>query len=264
VADLPDPVTEWALYQTLVGAWPLSAERALGYLEKAVREAKVHTSWDQPNPIYEAAVAHFATSVLRSRRFVAELEEVVASVVRAGRSNSLALKLLTLTAPGVPDLYQGTELWDLSLVDPDNRRTVDYEIRAALLEQTRSSDLAGVWAEGDELGLTKLALVERALGLRARKSSCFETGKRGAFEPLPAGGPAADHAVAFSRGGKVVVVVTRWSLALERAGGWGRTDLALPEGNWADVLSGRKWSGKVPLRRLLSALPVALLEKVGD
>ena len=216
VADLPDPATEWMFYQTLVGAWPISAERGLEFLEKAVREAKVHTTWDQPSPIYEGAVNHFAHGVMRSRRFISELEDFVEIVRRPGRSNSLALKLLTLTAPGVPDLYQGTELWDLALVDPDNRRPVDYETREALLGEVGAVDLPGVWATGDERGLTKLALVRRALSLRARHPSSFGEGRSGAYKPLPASGLASDHVVAFSRGRNVMTVVTRWPLLLER------------------------------------------------
>ncbi len=262
VADLPDPATEWMFYQTLVGAWPISAERALEFLEKAVREAKVHTTWDQPSPIYEGAVNHFAHGVMRSRRFISELEDFVEIVRRPGRSNSLALKLLTLTAPGVPDLYQGTELWDLALVDPDNRRPVDYETREALLGEVGAVDLPGVWATGDERGLTKLALVRRALSLRARHPSSFGEGRSGAYKPLPASGLASDHVVAFSRGRNVMTVVTRWPLLLERGGGWGRTALALPAGEWYDVFAARRWRGKVAVGELLSGLPVALLEKV--
>ena len=144
VADLPDPATEWMFYQTLVGAWPISPNACLAFLEKAMREAKLNTSWDQPNPIYEGAVNHFANGVMRSRRFIPELKELVGRVRRPGRSNSLALKLLTLTAPGVPDLYQGSELWDLSLVDPDNRRPVDYETREALLGEIGAADLPSI------------------------------------------------------------------------------------------------------------------------
>ncbi|HXW82432.1 MAG TPA: malto-oligosyltrehalose synthase [Acidimicrobiales bacterium] len=262
VADLPDPATEWMFYQTLVGAWPITPQRVLGFLEKAVREAKLHTSWDQNNSIYEGALNHFATTVLRSRRFVAELDAFVQRARRYGQSNSLALKLLTLTAPGVPDLYQGSELWDLSLVDPDNRRPVDYETRAELLNKASSLDLSQLWAEGDEQGLTKLALVHRALNLRARRQASFGEGSKGVYRPIFATGTASEHVVAFSRGGNVITVVTRWPLALEQAGGWGRTSVALPRGQWADVLSGGRWQGGVLVNELLSGLPVALLEKV--
>jgi (1->4)-alpha-D-glucan 1-alpha-D-glucosylmutase len=260
VAEMPDPATEWMFYQTLVGAWPITHERALAFLEKAVREAKVHTSWDQHNSIYEGAVMHFGNAVLRSRKFVTEVKEVVDRVTRPGRSNSLALKLLTLTAPGVPDLYQGSELWDLSLVDPDSR-PVDYAVRRGLLREAAEADLASIWAEGDDRGLTKLAVVQRALSLRRRRSASFGEGKRGAYKPLVANGPAADHVVAFSRGGDVVTAVARWPLALQEAGGWGTTSLALPAGRWSDVLSGCTWDGGVALGQLFGALPVALLER---
>lgn len=262
VVDLPDPATEWMFYQTLVGAWPITPARALAFVEKAVREAKVRTSWDQPNAIYDGAIKHFAAAVMRSRRFVARLEELVDVVQGPGRSNSLALKLLTLTAPGVPDLYQGSELWDLSLVDPDNRRPVDYEARAELLAQVGAADLAAVWAAGDERGLTKLAVVHRALDLRARRPQSFGAGRSGAYTPLSATGVASDHLVAFRRGTNVVSVVTRWPLLLQRAGGWGGTTLALPAGDWLDLLSGRAWQGTVRVGDLLAGLPVALLERV--
>jgi (1->4)-alpha-D-glucan 1-alpha-D-glucosylmutase len=176
----------------------------------------------------------------------------------------LALKLLTLTAPGVPDLYQGSELWDLSLVDPDNRRPVDYEARAAMLKDVDVADIGQLWAEGDERGLVKLALVHRALELRRRKRPSFGEGKRGAYGPLPLSGPAADHGVAFSRGTDVVTVVTRWPLALEEEGGWRSTSLSLPPGQWADVLSGRHHRGDVLVRELLATVPVALLEKIRE
>ncbi len=199
---------------------------------------------------------------MRSRRFVSELEAFVEKVRAPGRSNSLALKLLTLTGPGVPDLYQGSELWDLSVVDPDNRRPVDYDARAALLNEAASADLPGVWRAGDEKGLTKLAVVRRALKLRAHRPRSFGEGRSGAYKPLFARGAASEHLVGFSRGTNVVTVVTRWPLVLERAGGWGRTSVALPAGVWLDVLGGGHWRGTVPVGELLSGLPVALLQRV--
>lgn len=263
VADLPDPATEWMLYETLVGAWPIPVERVLRFMEKAVREAKVFTSWAQPEQIYESAVAAFTTAVLRSRKFVAELEAFVRRIEVAGRSNSLALKLLTLCAPGVPDLYQGNELWDLSLVDPDNRRPVDYELRKRLLKEAEVADLAAVWAKDDPDGLSKLTVVQRALALRSRKPASFREGGRGAYRPLGAEGRAAEHAVAFARGANVVCVVTRWPVLLQRAGGWRGTLLPLPPGVWQDVLCGGAWEGRAPVEAVLAGLPVALLERRG-
>jgi (1->4)-alpha-D-glucan 1-alpha-D-glucosylmutase len=261
VAGLPDAATEWMLYQTLVGAWPISTGRVLGFAEKAVREAKLYTSWAQPNEIYESALRAWLGGALRSRKFRSELEGFVGRLVGAGRSNSLALKLLTLTAPGIPDLYQGSELWDLSLVDPDNRRPIDYELRARLLLETEHVDLAATWARGDEVGLTKLALIKRALALRASRAASFGEGRHGSYKALPARGPASGHAVAYSRGGNVVVAVTRLPLRLEHSGGWGTTVLPLPEGNWHDVLCGRRYSGEARLAELFAGLPVALLER---
>lgn len=262
VADLPDPATEWMFYQTLVGAWPINEERVLGYLEKANREAKVHTSWDQPNQIYESAVSHFASAAMRSKKFLNQVGEFVARVERPGYSNSLALKLLTLTAPGVPDLYQGSELWDFSLVDPDNRRPVDYQLRSDLLKEATEADLAQVWAPGqDRLGLAKLAVVTRALALRARHPAAFGAGRPGAYRELEATGPAAHHVVGFSRGGRVVTVVIREPLSLEAEGGWRSTTFALPDGRWCNVLGARSWEGRAPVSSLLEGFPVALLER---
>jgi len=133
-----------------------------------------------------------------------------------------------------------------------------------LLKEAVSADLAQVWAEGDDQGLVKLAVVHRALGLRSRRRASFADGGKGAYHPVVAGGPAADHVVAFGRGTDVVTVVTRWPLALERSGGWRATSVALPEGCWSDVLSGGVWSGEVLVGRLLAGLPVALLERTGD
>jgi (1->4)-alpha-D-glucan 1-alpha-D-glucosylmutase len=256
VAELPDPLTEWLLYQTLVGAWPIEAERVLQYVEKAVREAKLHTSWQQPDQIYEGAISHFTSAVLRSRKFRASLGAFAGEVAVPGRSNSLALKLLTLCAPGVPDLYQGSELWDFSLVDPDNRRPVDYELRARFLAEAQEVPLAA-----DAVGLTKLEVVRRALALRAKRPAAFGPGRRGAYQPLVATGPAAEHVVAFGRGGEVACVVTRWQVLLAARGGWRGTVLRLPGGYWRDELSGRSWEGAIDLEGLLEKLPVALLAK---
>src|SRR5690606_3842154 len=131
----PDRNVEYLLYQTLVGAWPIGADRVLPYLEKACREAKEHTSWTQANAAYEESVRRFAEGVLGDAELVADLERFVARLVEPGRSNSLAQELIKLTSPGVPDVYQGTELWDLSLVDPDNRRPVDFALRRRLLAE---------------------------------------------------------------------------------------------------------------------------------
>ena len=255
---LPDAATEWLLLQTLVGAHPLPLDRALAYAEKATREAKVQTSWLDPVAAFDDAVRAYLQGVCADVAFCTVLEEVVAPLVGPGRVNGLAAQLLKLTVPGVPDVYQGTELWDLSLVDPDNRRPVDYERRRALLAELPSLEADAVWARCEE-GLPKLAVTTAALHLRRRAPQVFEPGPAGAYEPLAAVGEAADHALAFCRGGAAVSVVPRLVLGLERAGGWRDTVLPLPEGRWRNLLTGDEVAGDVPLRELLRTIPVALL-----
>jgi (1->4)-alpha-D-glucan 1-alpha-D-glucosylmutase len=255
--EWPDRNTEYLLYQTLVGAWPLEVERALTYMEKAVREAKVHTSWTHTNADYEGAVRGFVTDVLADPEFTADLTAFVASLVQAGRVNALAQTLLKLTAPGVPDLYQGTEVWDLSLVDPDNRRPVDYDLRHRLLNEVNGATPEQMWARVDE-GLPKLWLIRQALALRHRRPELF--GPEGDYQPLLAIGERAAHVVAFARGGRVVTVVPRLVLGLN--GEWGDTTLEVPHGAWRNELTGDDVDGNVPrMADLLARFPVALLTR---
>jgi (1->4)-alpha-D-glucan 1-alpha-D-glucosylmutase len=249
-----DRAAEYLLYQTLVGAHPLSAERARQYMLKAVREAKEHTSWTRPDEHYEAALAGFVDAVFEKGEFGADLDAFTARIVGPGRVNSLALKLLTLTAPGVPDVYQGTELWDLSLVDPDNRRPVDYALRRRLLGELDGLAPAAALARADE-GLPKLLVVQRALRLRRERPALFAAG----YEPVTARGERADHVLAFCRGGGAITVVPRLVLGLQEAGGWGGTELDLPRGAWVDAFSGRRWEGAVSVGSLLHEFPGALL-----
>src|SRR3954451_24718644 len=238
--DFPDRNAEYLLYQTLVGAWPISAGRAAAYMEKAAREAKAFTSWTRQNPEYEEALHAFVTSVLEDRDFVADLEAFVAPLVAPGRINSLAQTLLKTAAPGVPDFYQGSEVWDLSLVDPDNRRPVDYELRRSLLSDLkRGMTPEEVLARMDD-GLPKLWLIHQGLQLRRRSPEAF--GPAGAYEPLRAAGPRAEHVMAFMRGvrgGAVAAVAPRLPLRLQ--GDWqGGTTLKLPPGSWRDELTGEE------------------------
>jgi (1->4)-alpha-D-glucan 1-alpha-D-glucosylmutase len=252
--DMPDRDMEYLLYQTLVGAWPLSVERAVEYMAKASKEAKVHTSWIDPNDAYDDALRELVESVLSDAGFVADLESFVAPLIEPGYVNSLGQTLLKLTAPGVPDIYQGQEVWDFSLVDPDNRRPIDYAVRRDLLRQAGAGDAAQAWAERAS-GSPKLMLINRALALRAERPSVFE----GTYRPLLAEGVAADHVVAFSRDDEVVTVVPR--LTLKLGGRWGDTVIELPAGRWRDVLSGAERSGTTLMSESLGAFPVALLAK---
>jgi len=257
--DPGDPLDrniEYLLYQALVGAWPLSRERAKAYAEKASREAKTHTSWLNPNPGYDEALARFVDRIFDDPEFMQDIEQFVAPLVAPGRVNSLVQLLLKLTAPGVPDIYQGTELWDLSLVDPDNRRPVDYELRRKLL-----SELAGLSAEQamdriDE-GLPKMFVLRRALELRGRRPEAF--GKSGSYHPISASGSKAAHIVAFSRSGAAITLVPRLVLGLQE--GWAETSVHLPPGTWRNVLDGERVDGgSGPADRLFDTFPVALLE----
>ncbi|MFO8149223.1 MAG: malto-oligosyltrehalose synthase [Trueperaceae bacterium] len=253
--ELPDRPTEYLLYQTLVGAWPIDAERVSEFLEKAVREAKLHTSWTAPDEAYERAVVDFARALLGDEAFRADLEAFVADLVHPGRINGLAQTLIKLTAPGVPDVYQGTELWDLSLVDPDNRRPVDFDLRRRLLAELTGLSPEDIVARMDE-GLPKMWLLRQAL--RARRLRPRSFGGDGGYRPLPARGAKADHLLAFARGDDVVVVAPRLVTGL--ADGWQDTVLELPAGAWRDLMTGDAWpAGAVPVAELLGRFPVALL-----
>ncbi|HUP69964.1 MAG TPA: malto-oligosyltrehalose synthase [Acidimicrobiales bacterium] len=256
--QLPDANAEYLLYQTLVGAWPLSLDRALAYMEKASREAKVHTSWTDQVPVYDNALRAFVESVLGDEAFLADVAAFVEPLVGPGRVNSLAQTLVKLTSPGVPDTYQGTELWDLSLVDPDNRRPVDFGLRRALLGQVEQVTAAEAWARADE-GLPKMLVTTRALRLRRRRPESF--GRSGSYEPLASTGSMAENVVAFVRGGAVATVVPRLVLGLAEKGDWGDTAVTLLSGQWRNVLTGRIVAGgEVGVAELMDGFPVALLE----
>jgi (1->4)-alpha-D-glucan 1-alpha-D-glucosylmutase len=255
----PDRTLEYLAYQTLVGAWPLDAERLGQFLLKAAREAKVHTSWINPVAAYEDALAAFVESVMSDVEFTSDLESFLGrtQLVSHGRTTSLAQTALLLTAPGVPDLYQGSELWQLTLVDPDNRRPVDYESRQKLLAEVVGLEAAGALARADE-GVTKLWLIARLLGERLRRPDVF-AGRDHA--PLQATGAKARHALGFVRG-PLLVVVPR--LVAQLGADWGDTELELPRGAWTSVLTGEtRGAGVVRAGELLAAFPVAVLARQG-
>jgi len=256
--DSPDRNTEYLLYQTLIGAWPISIERAQAYMLKAVREAKLRTSWVVNNEGFEEALKRFIEAICAHGPFIAELEQFVEKIKHAGRVNSLAQTLLKHTAPGVPDLYQGAELWDLSLVDPDNRRPVDYALRAELLREIKGMSLAEGAAEAMgrmEDGLPKLWTIHHALRLRREQPESF--GADAAYVPLEVAGAKADHAIAYLRGDSVATVVPRLTAML---GDWEEAIVSLPEGRWSNRLTGATIDGgPVQIEDLLREFPVALL-----
>ncbi|MDQ3763480.1 MAG: malto-oligosyltrehalose synthase [Actinomycetota bacterium] len=248
-ASVPDPALGHLLWQTLVGAWPLPPDRLHAYLNKAMREARTHTTWTDPDEPFETAMHAVADAALDDPALRSAVATVAARIIAPGRSNSLSAVLVQLAMPGVPDTYQGGELWDLSLVDPDNRRPVDFAARADLLARIDHGWLPDV----DDSGAAKLLVVSRALRARRDHPERF-TG----YTPLRATGPAAPHAVAFAHNG-VVAVATRLPVGLATRGGWGETALALPEGSWTDAFTGVSASRSVPLADLLARYPVALL-----
>jgi (1->4)-alpha-D-glucan 1-alpha-D-glucosylmutase len=249
----PDTGTEWFLYQTMIGAWPIDAERLRKYMQKAMREAKAHTSWVANNEAYEAAVAHYIDAALADENFVAELNTFVERILTAGRVNSLAQTLMKYTSPGVPDLYQGSELWDLSLVDPDNRRPVDYELRRKLLCEMKSLDARKVMQRMED-GLPKLWVVHKMLQLRNEHPEWF--GAEAGYTALLASGAGAERLIAYRRGDHVLAIAPRWNqLAKE----WGNTTLEIPQGKWKCRLSDAEIEGgTVRAEDLLREFPVAL------
>jgi (1->4)-alpha-D-glucan 1-alpha-D-glucosylmutase len=239
------------VWQNLVGAWPLSRERAHAYVEKAAREAGTSTTWTDPDEEFEARLHALVDAAYDDEAAAARIHKFVQRIAGFGRSNSLAQKLLQLTMPGVPDVYQGTELWDYSLVDPDNRRPVDYASRRKLLASLDDGHVPAV----DESGAAKLLVVSRVLRARRDHPEWFA-----GYEPVAVTGSAADHVVAFDRGG-AVAVATRLPVGLA-ASGWGDTALQLPNGAWRDLLTGQRFVSDVAgiaADVVLARLPVALL-----
>jgi len=257
----PDRNTEYLLYQTLVGAWPITQDRVVAYIEKATREAKQQTSWTQQNKEFEESLRVFIEKVLESGDFVTQLEKFVESALLAGRINSLAQTLLKFTAPGVPDTYQGSELWDLSLVDPDNRRPVDYELRKEMLaELQRGVDIAEIVRRMDS-GLPKLWVAHKALCVRRDHPEWFVA--ESVYSPILAEGSKSDHLVGYQRGDSVAVLVPRWPLKLR--GNWSSTTVELTPGNWKNILTNEfVIGGRVRVQTLLQRFPVALLTREAE
>jgi len=258
-SEMPDRNFEYHLYQSMVGAWPIEKSRMLAYAEKAAREAKVHTSWTDPVPQYEDAVRKFIAAIYDDHDFVESLNQFVASLIHPGRINSLAQTLVKLTAPGVPDFYQGTELWNLALVDPDNRRPQDFDLRQRMLADLRNATVEQVMKRFDE-GMPKLWLIRNGLALRKRHPEWF--GPQAGIEPLEVRGARRDHVVAFIRGESVVTIVPR--LVAKLANDWSDTEVELPRREWVNHLTGdRIRGGRTKLAELTHRFPVALLGREG-
>lgn len=251
----PDANTEYLYYQTLIGAWPIDIDRMLAYMQKAAREAKQKTSWTHNDERFEEALQNFIRQTFGNTTFMAAVEQFVHEIQRPGRINSLAQTLLKYTAPGVPDLYQGSELWDHRLVDPDNRTPVDYDLRRKLLKEMKTMPVNEI-LERMEDGLPKLWTIQQALAVRRILPQCF--GAEGEYTPLMASGSRSNHVVAFQRGDRVVAVAPR--LAATAGDDWRDTRLRIPEGNWHNVLSDtHAHGGDCRIAELLAQFPIALL-----
>jgi (1->4)-alpha-D-glucan 1-alpha-D-glucosylmutase len=278
--SVPDRNVEYLFYQALFGAWPVDlapsdpaaveslADRMAAYMTKAARERKLETSWSNPNADYEAALERYVRTVLDASRlnpFLAEFHDFAAGLAREGAIAALAQLVLKLTVPGVPDIYQGGELWDLSLVDPDNRRPVDWRMRRALLDEVaamRPTDLSVKWQDGRE----KLFLIRHLLALRGVHPQLFAAGS---YQPVEAEGGQSAHLCAFIRSHQrlsLIVVVPRLVHQLYRGGAaadWGATQIVLPPpgGAWQDVFTGRRIEGhdRVAVADLFADFPVSVL-----
>ena len=279
----PDRNDESLLYQTLLGAWPLGVaapgddfvDRIAAYLLKAIREAQAHSSWLNPNEAYDGAASAFVRGVLSPSNslFLDDFAVLQARVVAAGAINGLTQQLLKLTAPGVPDIYQGTEVWDFSLVDPDNRRPVDYQMRQQLLDRLDDPGLVENWADGR----IKLSVTQRTLAFRRENAGLFA---EGGYLPLTAAGAGAHHLIAFARqlGEREAIIIaprlsdslTAGSVDAPVGGVWSGTRLALPRSlagvQFRDLFTGELFdaseSRDLDLAAVLATFPVALLERI--
>jgi (1->4)-alpha-D-glucan 1-alpha-D-glucosylmutase len=256
----PDYNARYLLFQTLVGAWPIETERLVAYMDKAAKEAKVHTSWADGNPDYDYGLRKFVEATIGDNQFVRELQGFIARqrIVELGRATGLSQQALLLTCPGVPDIYQGTESWDNSLVDPDNRRPVDYDRLSADLAATAGWPAGLMTVEYDRAADDRAKTWLTARLLRHRRDRP-ETYSDGSYERLSVEGEKADHLVAFTRG-RLVVLAGRhlWRLG----GDWGDTTVELPAGRWQAVIGADPdtRAGRHRVGDILGHGPVAVLE----
>ena len=255
----PDRHAEYLLYQTLIGAWPIGEERTWAYMLKACREAKIRTSWHEPNTGYEENIRGFVDGVYQTPEFIASLEAFIQPLILPGRINSLSQTLIKMMVSGVPDFYQGTELWDLSLVDPDNRRPVDFALRSDFVRRCKGLSAAEVVRDWDS-GLPKLWLTARVLKLRRERAADFSD--RSKYQPLVAQGARLGNVLAFRRGENLIAVVPRFTMSVN--GNWGDTRLPLPRGHWRNCFTDDIVQDSVEPAELFNVFPVALLIREGS
>jgi (1->4)-alpha-D-glucan 1-alpha-D-glucosylmutase len=283
----PDANDEYLVYQTLLGAWPGGMQpgeldafcaRVVDYMLKAQKEAKQNTSWTEPNPGYETATRKFIEAVLSrtNEKFLSDFSPIQQRIAWFGRLNSLSQLLLKITSPGVPDFYQGTELWDLNLVDPDNRRPVDFDLRKRLLEKLSKAKESSRWSGDFTNSIAKLEIIVSALRFRHKHRELFESGK---YIPLTVEGPFAEHVCAFARkttADMAIIVAPRlyWTLLKGKAEPplgkiWCETQIVLPHTGRREFRNvftnsivrtqGSNGKSVLILAEVLDSCPVALL-----
>jgi (1->4)-alpha-D-glucan 1-alpha-D-glucosylmutase len=240
----PDDVERYFIFQTLAGAWPIEVERVQEYMEKALREAKRNTNWVEQNQEWEQAVERFVGDLYEHREFLADFEPFVDRLAAAGHRAALGQLVLKLTVPGIPDIYQGDELPFRALVDPDNRRPVDWDWRQAMLRRLMGGS-------PPDAETRKLFITMRLLGMRARHGELFSAG---GYRPLEAGGDVC----AFLRGDDVLVIAA----VRETVNG----TLEAPGGRWRSVLRGEEYdlSGAIELGGFLGRRGIAVFERIGS
>lgn len=251
--NIPDRNTQYFLYQNLVGVWPIAKERFKSFMEKAIREAKVHTNWDRPNILYERRVFNFLDAIFADPKFLSSLETFVAPLIKFGRINSLAQVAIKLTAPGISDFYQGSELWNLDFVDPDNRRAVDFKSHYALFKKMQSLSPDNILDYMNE-GLPKMWLIYKTLNFRKKFPELLDGAD---YSAVILHGEKKQHGIAFLRGGKVFTLVPRFIIALEE--NWKETYVDLPSGKWHNILTDEDFSGgRNMVKDLLRKFPVGI------
>ncbi|OHB55741.1 MAG: malto-oligosyltrehalose synthase [Planctomycetes bacterium GWF2_42_9] len=256
LGNLPEANTEYFLYQTLVGAWPLEESRIKDYMIKAVREEKVHTNWTNIKTKYEESLMYFIKNILKNRKFVQSLESFIRLILKPSQISSLSQTLIKYTAPGVPDLYQGTELWDLNLVDPDNRRPVNYQIRKNIFKEIQTMSAVQALKKLDT-GLAKMFVIYHCL--KTRKKYYKNFGNESSYIPLEITGRKSSHIICFCRGSKVITVAPRLLMSLNSD--WADTTLSLHSGIWVNVFTEKRYESCAKIKSMLREFPLALLVK---
>ncbi len=257
--DVPDPSIEWLAWQTMVGAYPIDADRLIAYLTKAAREAKLRTSWTLPEEGYEHALGVWVRRLSDDEGLQASIAQMIDRLAPGFAANVLGQRVVQVFAPGVPDIYQGCEFVSLRLVDPDNRSPVDFTaLQAALQVALETEPDPNIDVSAAKARLT-------AVSLRLRRDRPDLVGPDVPHTGLEVTGTAAEHCVAFARGTDLIVLASRYVIRLAAAGGWGDTAVPVPAGSWRDVVTGREFvsEGSQTVAHLLDEWPVAVLVKEG-